>query len=162
MQPRGDHRLEVFEDRPCSPQAGEDRHAPDMHRHFRRFQVQKRRVHRGQLFASLMFPPGTLTPALWCASGVQTVLELRTWSGLCISGRICNGKRPRSIKLAEFALGLANRSATATGGGVDPQAHVTGKVNLDVFSGSEDADAGPPVTMPSRANRSRWSNRQIA
>ena len=27
----------------------EDRHAPDMHRHFRRFQIQKRRVHRGQL-----------------------------------------------------------------------------------------------------------------
>jgi len=50
MQPLGDHRLEVFEEvaRVAVGQA-KDRHAPDMHRHFRRFQVQKRRVHRGQL-----------------------------------------------------------------------------------------------------------------
>ena len=50
MQPRGDHRLEVLEEVALVILGqAEDRHAPDMHRHFRRFQIQKRRVHRGQL-----------------------------------------------------------------------------------------------------------------
>ena len=46
VQPRGDHRLEVLEEVALVILGQtEDRHAPDMHRHFRRFQVQKRRVH---------------------------------------------------------------------------------------------------------------------
>jgi hypothetical protein len=51
VQPGGDHRLEVFEEIAVVifGQA-EDRHASDMHRHLRRFQIQKRSVHRGQLF----------------------------------------------------------------------------------------------------------------
>ena len=50
VQPRGDHRLEFLEEVALVIVGqAEDRHAPDMHRHFRRFQIQKRRVHRGQL-----------------------------------------------------------------------------------------------------------------
>src|SRR5260370_1520749 len=50
VQPRGDHRLEILKEGALVIlRQSEDRHAPDMHRHFRRFQVQKRRVHRGQL-----------------------------------------------------------------------------------------------------------------
>ena len=46
MKPRGDHRLEVFEEVALVIVGqAEDRHASDMHRHFRRFQIQKRRVH---------------------------------------------------------------------------------------------------------------------
>jgi hypothetical protein len=52
VQARGDHRLEVFEEVAFVVLGQtEDRHAPDMHRHFRRFQIQKRCVHRGQFFA---------------------------------------------------------------------------------------------------------------
>src|SRR6202171_1521235 len=58
--------------------------------------------------ASLIVPSRhTHAGAFGGASGVQTVLKFRTSSGLCIfRGRICNGKRPRSVKLAEFALTL--------------------------------------------------------
>ena len=50
VQPRGDHRLEVLEEVALVVlRQAEDRHASDMHRHFRRFQIQKRRIHRGQL-----------------------------------------------------------------------------------------------------------------
>ena len=49
VQPRGDHRLEVLEEVAVVVlRQAEDRHAADMHRHFRRFQIQKRRVHRRQ------------------------------------------------------------------------------------------------------------------
>jgi hypothetical protein len=49
VQPRGDHRLEVFEEvAVVILRQAEDRHAADMHRHLRRFQIQKRRVHRRQ------------------------------------------------------------------------------------------------------------------
>src|SRR4051812_44003972 len=52
MQPRGDHRLEILEEVALVILGDpEDRHAADMHRHLRRFQIQKRRVHRGQFFA---------------------------------------------------------------------------------------------------------------
>src|SRR4030081_643495 len=117
--------------------------------------------------ASLIVPSRhTHAGAFGGASGVQTVLELRTWSGLCIfRGRICNGKRPRSIKLAEFALGLGQPVRDRPqGGGVDPQAHVTGKVNLDVFSGfGRTQDAGPPVHNAVGARVDRGGrNRQIA
>ncbi len=59
VQPRGDHRLEVLEEVSLVILGqAEDRHAPDMHRHFRRFQIQKRRVHRGQLLGvTHVFPP---------------------------------------------------------------------------------------------------------
>ncbi len=51
VQPRGDHRLEVLEEVALVVvRQAEDRHAPDMHRHLGRFQIQKRRVHRCQLF----------------------------------------------------------------------------------------------------------------
>ena len=59
LQPRGDHRLEVFEKVALVVvRQPEDRHASDMHRHFRRFQIQKRCIHRGQLFgvAHLLLP----------------------------------------------------------------------------------------------------------
>ena len=47
VQPRGDHRLEVLEEvAVVILRQAEDRHAADMHRHLRRFQIQKRRVHR--------------------------------------------------------------------------------------------------------------------
>ena len=46
VQPRGDHRLEVLEEVAVIVlRQAEDRHAADMHRHLRRFQIQKRRVH---------------------------------------------------------------------------------------------------------------------
>ena len=49
VQPRTDHRLEVLEEIALVILGqAEDRHASDMHRHFRRFQIQKRRVHRRQ------------------------------------------------------------------------------------------------------------------
>ena len=49
VQPRGDHRLEVLEEVAVVVlRQAEDRHAADMHRHLRRFQIQKRRVHRRQ------------------------------------------------------------------------------------------------------------------
>ena len=67
VQPRGDHRLEVFEEVALVILGqAEDRHAPDMHRHFRRFQIQKRRVHRGQLLGvTHMFLPRTAHAAPW-------------------------------------------------------------------------------------------------
>ena len=72
VQPRGDHRLEVLEEVALVILGqAEDRHAPDMHRHFRRFQVQKRRVHRGQLLGvTHIFLPQQLTRRLGGASGV--------------------------------------------------------------------------------------------
>ncbi len=52
MQARGDHRLEVFEEVALvAVGQAEDRHAADMHRHFRRLQIQKRCVQRGQFLA---------------------------------------------------------------------------------------------------------------
>ncbi len=50
VQPRGDHRPELFEEVALVAFGqAEDRHAADMHRHFRGFQIQKRRVQRRQL-----------------------------------------------------------------------------------------------------------------
>ena len=47
VQPRGDHRLEVLEEvAVIILRQAEDRHAADMHGHLRRFQIEKRRVHR--------------------------------------------------------------------------------------------------------------------
>ena len=42
VQPRDDHRLEVFEEVALVIVGqAKDRHAADMHRHFRRFQIEK-------------------------------------------------------------------------------------------------------------------------
>lgn len=47
VQARDDHRLEVFEEVALVVVwQAEDRHAADMHRHFRRFQIEKRRIQR--------------------------------------------------------------------------------------------------------------------
>src|SRR5713101_3051422 len=59
------------------------------------------------------------------------------WSGLCsLRRRICNGKRPRSVKLLKFALGLGQTIRhRPQSGGVDAQSDMTGEIDLDVFSG---------------------------
>src|ERR1700682_1424057 len=56
-------------------------------------------------------------------------------SGLCIfRGRICNGKRSRSVKLLEFALGLRQAIGhRPQRGGGDAQANVTGEIHLDIL-----------------------------
>lgn len=47
VQPRDDHRLEIFEEVAfVIVRQTKDRHAADMHWHFRRFQIEKRRVQR--------------------------------------------------------------------------------------------------------------------
>ena len=76
MQPRGDHRLEVLEEVALVVVGqAEDCHASDMHRHFRCFQVQKRRVHRGQLLGvSHIFLPQRSRGAL-----VALLASRRSW-----------------------------------------------------------------------------------
>src|SRR5580704_12003452 len=53
--------------------------------------------------------------------------------GLCIFRRsICNGKGPRSVKLAEFALGLGQTiRQRPQSGGVDAEADMAGQMDLD-------------------------------
>ena len=99
VQPRGDHRLEVLEEVALVVLGqAEDRHASDMHRHFRRFQVEKRRVHRRQLlgvthgFLPLVPPRSRGALAAPLALGRSWAQD--TGSGLCMfRRRICNGKR---------------------------------------------------------------------
>src|ERR1700681_604503 len=98
--------------------------------------------------ASLIVPSRhTHAGAFGGASGVQTVLKFRTSSGLCIfRGRICNGKRPRSVKLPEFTLGLRQPIGhRPEGGGVDAEADMAVQMHLDVFGGRRrPQQAGPP------------------
>ena len=65
VQPRGDHRLELFEEVALvAVGQAEDRHAADMHRHLRRLQIKKRRVQRGQFLAvTHAFLPTVITQA---------------------------------------------------------------------------------------------------
>src|SRR4051812_41249928 len=69
-------------------------------------------------------------------------------SGLCIfRGRVGNGKRPRSVKMAKFAFGL--RQAVRhrpKGGGIDPKTDMACQMHLDIFGGSRrPQQAGTPV-----------------
>src|ERR1700688_4898920 len=99
------------------------------------------------LASLIFFPPGTDHAAPWWRFWRQTVLRSTT-SGLCIFPRcICNGKRPRPVKLAELPLALGQTIRDRPqGGGVDAQSNMTGKVNLDIFSGiGGTQETGPPV-----------------
>src|ERR1700719_3491561 len=75
------------------------------------------------------------TRRLGGASGVQTVPHSGRRSGLCLLWRrICNGKRSRSLKLAELALGLGQAVGDRPQGSrVDAEPDMTGEVHFDVF-----------------------------
>src|SRR5579864_2813862 len=76
VQARGDHRLEVFEEVALVVlRQTEDRHASDMHWHFRRFQIQKRRVHGRQLpgVAHRLLPRTTTLRLEWRFLFLRTV-----------------------------------------------------------------------------------------
>src|SRR5580700_12148351 len=100
------------------------------------------------------------------ASGVQTVPIGSRRSGLCLfRRRICNGKRPRSVKLTELALGLRQTVGDRPQSGrVHAQSGMTGEVHLDILGdigGTQ--EAGSPIndTVGSRIDRRR-RHRQIA
>src|ERR1051326_5064049 len=56
-------------------------------------------------------------------------------SGLCIfRGRICNGKRPGSVKLLKFALGLRQAIRHGPEGSrVDAEPDMACEIDLDIF-----------------------------
>src|SRR5216683_7292745 len=87
--------------------------------------------------ASLIFPSRHNHAALLALLAFRPSLSPGHRSGLCIlRRRICNGKRPRSVKLLKFALGLGQTiRQRPQSGGVDAQSDMTGEIDLDVFSG---------------------------
>src|SRR3954447_17142447 len=67
---------------------------------------------------------------------------------LCmVRGRICNGKRPFTVKLAEVALALGQTIGhRPQRGRIDAEPDMTGEVDLDVLGGIRGTQAaGPPV-----------------
>src|SRR3984957_17230358 len=99
--------------------------------------------------ASLMcFLPRKFTRRLAGASGVQTVRISGRRSGLCLfRRRICNGKRPRSVKLTELALGLRQTVGDRPQGGrVHAQPDMAGEIHLDILGGiGGTLQAGSPI-----------------
>src|ERR1700749_1562767 len=82
------------------------------------------------------------------ASGVQTAPIRGCRSGLCLfPRRICNGKRPRSVKLTELAFGLRQTGGDCPqSGSVDPQPGMAGEVPLDILGGiGGTLEAGSPI-----------------
>src|SRR5436305_112511 len=82
---------------------------------------------RGALVALL----GVLRQSL--RSGCALISECS--SRLCIfRGRICNGKRPRSVKLLKFALGLRQPIGHGPEGGrIDAEPDMACQIDLDIF-----------------------------
>src|SRR6266478_6156609 len=117
--------------------------------------------------ASLIFPSRhTLRGALVALLAFRPSWGSGHWPGLCsLQRRICNGKRPRSIKLLKFALGLGQTIRhRPQSGGVDAQSDMAGEVYLDIFSGIGGAQqARSPVhdAVGARIDR-RGRNRQVA
>ena len=128
----------------------EDRHAPDMHRHFRRFQIQKRRVHRGQfLGVTHVFLPRQITRRLGGASGVQAVPGSRTSGQDCAfsGGAYAMANGPDRSNCLNSPSACASRSATAhNAAGVDAEPDMAGQMHLDILGGIGGAQqAGSPV-----------------
>src|SRR4051794_2611856 len=116
VQPRGDHCLEFLEEVALVILGQtEDGHASDVHRHFRRLQIKKRRVHRGQLLGLTHGPLPANSAAPSSASGVQNAPVLRTSGQDCaFSGAgyaMANG--PDRSNCLNSPSGWAKRSATA-------------------------------------------------
>src|SRR4029077_6941485 len=107
VQPRGDHRLEVFEEVALIVvRQANDRHASDMHRHFRRFEIEKRGVQRRQLL--------TVTH-----SSLPQILERRLTGAsrqadiACSGGAYAMANGPARSNGQNSPSGCATRSATA-------------------------------------------------
>src|ERR1700757_4936352 len=87
------------------------------------------------------FLASPMVPSRYGSRGALVALLACRKSGrqseLCIFRRpICNGKRPRPVKLPEFALALGQTIRyRPQRGRVDAQPDVAGQVYLDIFSG---------------------------
>src|ERR1700689_4218980 len=81
--------------------------------------------------------PEPFTPRLAGASGVQTLPFGSRRSGLCLfRRRICNGKRPGSVKLAKLALGLRQTVRDhPQGRRVHAKSNVAREMHLDILGG---------------------------
>src|SRR5258707_10680428 len=92
--------------------------------------------------ASLILSSRELHAAPW-----QRFWRSGLWPGLCIfRRRICNGKRPRAVKLPELALRLGQTiRQRPQGSRVHAQSDMTGQIYLDIFGGiGGTQEAGSP------------------
>src|SRR3954468_22873957 len=76
-----------------------------------------------------------------------------------VPGRICNGKRPFTVKLAELALALGQTIGhRPQRRRIDAEPDMAGEVDLDILGGIRGTQAaGPPVhdTVATRIDRGR-------